>query len=191
MASEEREAWAYIIGAALGDGNLSSPNGRATRLRITCNAGYPNIGIEIRGALTTLLPRNRVSIVDRSKENCFDISVYSNRLNDWMPWQVGKGSKAAQNARVPSWIKGSQNYMRACLKGLIQTDGCIYSDRGYLMVNFTNNTKDLVEDAREMIEALGYICSFSTTHNGGSIKHTVRVARKSQEFIEELRLYKS
>ena len=34
---------AYIIGIALGDGNLSNPNKRAVRLRITCDTGYPGL----------------------------------------------------------------------------------------------------------------------------------------------------
>jgi hypothetical protein len=34
---------AYIIGVALGDGDLSNPNGRAVRLRITCDKKYPRL----------------------------------------------------------------------------------------------------------------------------------------------------
>ena len=32
---------AYVIGLAIGDGDLSNPNGRAVRLRITCGSQYP------------------------------------------------------------------------------------------------------------------------------------------------------
>ena len=32
---------AYVIGLAIGDGGLSNPNGRAVRLRITCDIKYP------------------------------------------------------------------------------------------------------------------------------------------------------
>jgi len=42
---------AYLIGVALGDGNLSNPNGRAVRLRITCDTKYPALIAKIRGAL--------------------------------------------------------------------------------------------------------------------------------------------
>lgn len=31
---------AYIIGVAIGDGNLSNSNGRAVRLRVTCDNKY-------------------------------------------------------------------------------------------------------------------------------------------------------
>ncbi len=105
---------AYLIGIALGDGNLSCPNGRATRLRITCDEKYPHLADEISKTLTYLFPKNTVSRIPRLKSHCFDISVYSNKLNHWMPWRVGLGSKALQKARVPSWIRFNSSYTKAC-----------------------------------------------------------------------------
>jgi hypothetical protein len=37
----DSELHAYVLGLAIGDGNLSNPNGRAVRLRITCDTKYP------------------------------------------------------------------------------------------------------------------------------------------------------
>lgn len=51
---------AYVIGLAIGDGNLANPNGRAVRLRITCDTKYPRLIVKVRSSLTDLLPRNRV-----------------------------------------------------------------------------------------------------------------------------------
>jgi hypothetical protein len=38
----------YVIGLAIGDGNLSNPNGRAVRLRIACDTKFPALilGVE-------------------------------------------------------------------------------------------------------------------------------------------------
>ena len=36
----DKNTLAYIIGVAIGDGNLSNPNGRAVRLRVTCDTKY-------------------------------------------------------------------------------------------------------------------------------------------------------
>src|SRR3989344_1233893 len=68
----------YIIGVAIGDGNLSNPSGRAVRLRITCDIKYPNIIKNITQALQEVMPNNKVSVVNK-KENCVDISCYSNK----------------------------------------------------------------------------------------------------------------
>src|SRR3989338_9217420 len=41
--SKNKKLKAYVVGLSLGDGNLSNPNGRAVRLRITCDKKYPNL----------------------------------------------------------------------------------------------------------------------------------------------------
>ena len=69
---------AYIIGVALGDGNLSNPNGRAIRLRVTCDLKYPKIIERICLTIQKLFPKNKVSIVKRI-DSCCDISCYSNK----------------------------------------------------------------------------------------------------------------
>ncbi len=183
---------AYVVGVALGDGNLSNPNGRATRLRITCDAKYPKIAKEIKQALEAVFPTNKVSVVPRA-DTYFDLSVYSNKLNSLVPWKVGKGPKKKQRASVPNWIYSHSKYMKACLKGLIQTDGCIYTDRGYKMINFTSNTKQLAEAVHRMIVLLGYRPTFSTVINAGFKKYTVRIARKleTRSFVKLLSLYKA
>jgi hypothetical protein len=53
------ELQAYVIGLAIGDGNLSNPNGRAVRLRITCDTKYPALIDKISTALKQLLPREQ------------------------------------------------------------------------------------------------------------------------------------
>lgn len=190
MSQKLKERLAYLVGVALGDGNLSNPNGRAIRLRISCFSEYPKIAEEILQTIRTLLPKNKVSVVKR-QGRCFDISVYSNRLEEWIPWKVGAGSKIKQNARVPNWILENKEFSKACLRGLIQTDGCIYVDRGYQMVNFVNVIGDLVLDARIMIESLGFKPNYSKTLCGKNFKHSVRVSRDAERFISELRLYKA
>jgi hypothetical protein len=81
------ELQAYVIGLAIGDGNLSNPNGRAVRLRITCDTKYPALIAKIRSALQRLLPTNRVGLV-QSKGNYVNLSVYSNRLEPLLGWRA-------------------------------------------------------------------------------------------------------
>jgi DNA-binding transcriptional regulator WhiA len=183
---------AYIIGVSLGDGNLSKPNGRATRLRITCDNKYPQIKEEIIDSLQTLFPDNRVSIVASGKYTYCNISVYSNRLDEIIPWKVGEGSKFEQQAMVPDWIKEDKEFAKHCLRGLLQTDGSIYKDRGYLMVNFTNNTLPLVNDAKYMMEELGFYPKlYKAKQKSTHPKYTVRLAKSVGDFIELIGLYKS
>jgi len=72
--SQSKKLRAYIIGVALGDGNLSNPNGRAIRLRITCDKKYPLLITHIQSRLALLLPKNKIGIINH--KNCVDISAY-------------------------------------------------------------------------------------------------------------------
>ena len=183
---------AYIIGVALVDGNLSNPNSRAIRLRITCDAKYPRLAKEIEGKLRYLLPKNKVSIVRvPQKDSYFNISVYSNRFDQWLPWKVGQGPKEKQQVRIPSWIKKEIVFSRACVRGLLQTDGSIYMDRGYCMINFTNIVYPLARDVYRALQKLGYRPTFSSTPVKSKQKYTVRIAKDSYRVIKELALYKA
>jgi len=82
---KESDNLAYIVGVAFGDGNLSNPNGRATRLRITCDSSYPVLAEEIRIVLRKLFPNNKVTDCLSNKDSYFNISVYSNSLDKHMP----------------------------------------------------------------------------------------------------------
>ena len=182
---------AYIVGVALGDGNLSCPNGRTTRLRVTCDSRYPMLAEEIRISLRKLFPYNKVSDCPSGKSSYFNISVYSNSLNECLPWQVNCGSKQKQNAHVPNWILHNPDYKKHCLRCLLQTDGSVYSDRGYVMVNFTNNIKLLAEDVSNMISDLGFSSHFyETMQASGNLKYTVRLSKQTQSFIKMISLQK-
>src|SRR3989338_7028818 len=107
----DKNLQAYIIGLAIGDGNLSNPNNRATRLRITCDTKYPILIKTIATSLELLFPENKVNI---------------------------------QKSKI--------NYLR----GLIETDGCIYTDRGYKMVIFSTIIEKLANEVYAFINSLGF-----------------------------------
>lgn len=151
---KNKKSIAYIIGVALGDGNLSNPNGRAVRLRITCDKKYPLLIKNIIKNLEIVFPNNKVSIVDRI--NAVDVSVYSNDLENILGWKAKGGSKIFQKVSVPIWIKHNSTYRKECLRGLFQTDGSLYFDRGYVMANFTSVCYTLIKDVEEMLENISF-----------------------------------
>ncbi|MEK7547188.1 MAG: LAGLIDADG family homing endonuclease [Patescibacteria group bacterium] len=186
---EDKKLQAYIIGVALGDGNLSNPNGRAVRLRITCDKKYPQLLKHITESLKILFPESRVGIVNR--KGCVDVSIYSNKLTKLLGWQWDKGPKDAQNVRVPTWIKRDTNYLKECLRGLFQTDGSQYNDRGYPMINFVNTCETLAADVSEMIKILGYYPNVQRLkQDNGKIRYTVRLAKNTTQFIKTINYWK-
>jgi hypothetical protein len=182
---------AYVVGVALGDGNLSTV-GRATRLRITCDAKYPLLAQNIILALEELLPYNKVSVVPKRK-NCFDISCYSKHWEVLLGWFPGRGSKIDQQVFVPNWIKTHRNYAIHCLRGLIETDGCLYVDRGYPMVMFMNTIPRLINDVVELMSSLGFAPHVYRVQNAAPrlpVYH-VRLSKKVRRFVDLVRPIKA
>ncbi len=187
--SPNRRLQAYVIGLAIGDGNLSNSNGRAVRLRISCDLKYPNLINTIIKSLKELFPNNQISTIKRG-ENCLDVSCYSNHLENLLGWKAKEGSKFKQDVTVPRWIKENEIYSIECLRGLFQTDGCIYFDRGYNMVNFTTIIERLALDVMSMIKNLGFkahVYKISTTKTP---KYIIRVSHRVEDFISLLKLIK-
>ncbi|MBI4158007.1 MAG: LAGLIDADG family homing endonuclease [Candidatus Yanofskybacteria bacterium] len=149
--SDDRELQAYVIGLVIGDGNLSNPNGRATCLRITCDDKYPKLKKRIMESLTVLFPNNKVGFV-KNPRNCSNVYVYSNQLENLLEWKAKGGSKLIQNVSAPAWIKTNPEYITPYLRGLIETDGATYKDRGYPMVIFTTIIENLAFEVKSLMK---------------------------------------
>lgn len=180
-----KRSLSYIIGIAIGDGNLSNPNGRAVRLRVSCDEKYPLIIQEIIHEIHVVLPKNKVSLIKR-KSHCIDVSCYSNQWEGLLGWLAKGGPKYQQNICVPQWIKNNSKYAKQCLKGLIETDGSIYYDRGYLMVNFTNIIPQIIRDFIDMLDTLGYNSHVYLRKDGNKSKQVVRVSSDTQKLVRLL-----
>lgn len=187
--NKNKKAIAYIIGIALGDGNLSNSNGRAVRLRITCDKKYPLLIKNITKSLEIIFTNNKVSIVDR--ENAIDISVYSNDLEKILGWKAKGGSKIFQKISVPIWVKQNFSYKKECLRGLFQTDGSLYFDRGYIMVNFTSACFTLIKDIIDMLKDIGFETKARKVIDKGKIKYVIRISKNTEKFIKIINFWKT
>jgi len=77
--------------------------------------------------------------------------------------------------------------MTACLRGLIITDGSIYQDRGYTMVNISTNIPDLADDILLISDKLGFAVSHSkTSQPSGKPKHTERFVKNIDRLLSTL-----
>ena len=90
------------------------------------------------------------------------------------------GNKVRQQAGVPSWIKRDTTFAKACLRGLVDTDGCAYFDRhrvkgqdyASLCIAFTNASMPLLDFVFDTWESLGF---HPTRH-----KRNVRLRRREE-----------
>lgn len=189
----DKQNLAYIIGIAIGDGNLSNPSGRCTRLRITCDTNHPGVIKNIKKALKKILPENKIGIIKKPSRS-IDISSYSNNWETWLGWNANDGPKHTQNIKIPNWIKEREVFVIKCLKGLIESDGSIYNDRGYKMVNFTTTMPGLAKEVVEMMKLIGFEPNlYQLNYEKGvrQSKYTIRLSKNTENFLKIIKPAKS
>lgn len=186
----DKNILSYIVGVALGDGNLSNPNGRATRLRVSCDTKYPKLIQTISSTIQELLPNNKVAFIKR-KRNCCDISCYSNKWEKWLGWKALSGPKHIQKVSIPKWIMKDREFATKCLKGLIETDGSVYQDRGYKMVNFVTIIPNLAIGVEKIIKSLGFKPCVSKIKVLESFRYNIRISKDVDKFIALVGINKS
>ena len=68
------------------------------------------------------------------------------------------GNKLSYKLRIPVWIKKDDRFIVACLRGIFDTDGCLFvTDKkyGYYGVSLTSYSESLRKDVRECLGMIG------------------------------------
>lgn len=72
------------------------------------------------------------------------------------------GNKVRQQVAIPSWIMRNQLYTRACVRGLMDTDGSVFTERhcykdkvySYKVLTLTNYSRPLIKQCRKILQNL-------------------------------------
>jgi Homeodomain-like domain-containing protein len=140
------EAYAYLLGAYLGDGSLSLHAKEVYRLRIFCTAAYSGIIDEIAAAASAIVP-TKVSLYKQKTAECVEVSSYSRHWFCFLP-QHGRGMKHLRPILLESWQSSIVDaYPGPFVKGLIHSDGCRIVNRvkggEYPRYQFSNRSADI------------------------------------------------
>lgn len=142
-------ALAELFGVLLGDGHVGHFQtvitlGRTERsyaeyvallLERVCNV-RPHIGVRKGGHL--------------------DVYLGSTAFTRWLHDEGLPNHKVRMQVNVPEWIVASPAYSEACIRGLFDTDGCIYALRHGIQVSFSNRSVPLLCSLQKMLKTLGY-----------------------------------
>ncbi len=116
---------AELLGIAIGDGGLSN-----YQLTITTNSITDKQHAQHSKKLVNLLFGIPVALRKRPGQNAVVVVVSSKMLVGFLN-KLGMpiGDKIRNKVGVPSWIYEKQEYKKAFIRGLFDTDGCIYLDK--------------------------------------------------------------
>jgi hypothetical protein len=163
LPPQSHPAYAYLLGLYLGDGCLSRAPRGVYKLRITLDTRYPGIIATAAEAMSVVMPRNRVGILERSDEAAVEVTGYSRVWPVLLP-QHGNGLKHLRPVKLRSWqLAITRQHPRCLVRGLIHSDGCRFVARQpkngqiypYARYAFANRSRDIIEILCDHLDLLG------------------------------------
>lgn len=151
---------AELIGAILGDGHMGKYQ-FVLCSNILDEREYADYLVSLISKVFGISP----SIVLDPMHGVMRIICSSKRASDHLQaLGLHTGNKTKLQASVPSWILDDSRLARACLRGLVDTDGCVYKDRHQVKgknyvstcIAFTNASIPLLDFVEEQWKFLGF-----------------------------------
>ena len=151
---------AELMGILLGDGGITDYQVKVTQNK-EADKDYSPYIVRLFNHLFEL----DSTIRDDKLEKTRDIIVSSVNLVEYL-LEIGlrNGNKISKQVDIPSWVKTSDKFKKACLRGLIDTDGSFYVDKHKIKnkhyfnpgLIFTTYSLPLFSSVKEMFISLGY-----------------------------------
>lgn len=157
---------AEFVGIILGDGGISQYQVVVT-LHATDDKEY--------GSFVTKLIKNLfkvpVAIYPSKKDSVIDYVVSRVELVRFLE-KLGlkQGNKVKHQVDIPDWIRGNNEYSIACVRGLVDTDGCVFTHRytvkekvySYKKLSFTSRSEPLRQSVFQILKDVGLRVRFGT-----------------------------
>jgi len=154
---------AEFIGAYLGDGTLTK-----YFLKITGDKRYDEIYLKYLAGITEKTLGIKPTITKEAKRNRIYLEVRSKRLCDFLQqrFHLMPGDKIKNGSKIPSEITSNKELSIACLRGLVDTDGCVARDGSTFSIRFYSKNQILLEQTEKIGRKLGVFTFRSKNETG-------------------------
>jgi hypothetical protein len=160
---------AKFIGIMLGDGGMRSKY----QLTVSFNYKTDREFAKYVGKLIERLFAVEHFIAKKKDSLGADIVISSAGLIDFLKKQgLLVGNKVKNQVDIPMWVKRNKKFQKACLSGLVDTDGSLYPHRykvnnkwyEYLKLDFASSSKPLLNSVYVILTNLGIKASLRGVH---------------------------
>lgn len=192
------EELAEFFGIVLGDGNVESyKKGKKIRAYSVKIAGDSLNDYEYLVNYVFVLSKKLFNIEPKiyfsKRSRCAYVVLHGVMLVKYLEKMgLTSGNKIKNQVTIPSWIWEKEEYLKSCIRGLIDTDGSVYellpNWPGLFQISFDNNNIRLLEDTRKALIHLGF--NVSKISKKGDYGGRIYLTRKDQikKFYEEIGL---
>jgi intein/homing endonuclease len=190
-----------FVGIVLGDGSICSDY----QVRIYFNAKTDSLYIDFVRDMVFQLFAIDSTIALRPK-NTLELVISSRGVVRFL-FELGlvKGNKIRNQIDIPSWIFEKPDHVKACLRGLMDTDGGVYfhthTTKGIkyrnLVLCFTSRSEPLLDSVERMFLSIGIKAKNNATervfvYSGLDIERYMDiVGSHSANFIKRFKSYKN
>ncbi len=162
---KESDELAELFGAILGDGHLEEIK-RDKKVRcysVTITGDSSNDKDYILNHIKDLFKRvfnetGRLFYV-KNKRAIF-LRVHGKKIIEFVKKKgINPGNKKDNNQGIPDWIKSNADYLKVCIRGLIDTDGSVHyisKTNKNLRISFTSHIPKLLMEVRNSLIGLGF-----------------------------------
>lgn len=157
---EESEDLAELFGIILGDGGLTH-----YQCIIYLNSDTDREFAFYVQKLIEKLFDSKPSIYESKKERLWKVSISGVDLVEYLNSKgLCLGNKVLLQVRVPNWIWAKENYIKACIRGLVDTDGC-FTIHKYMVNNkvyaypklaFSNRSEPILQFVCQGLKQVGF-----------------------------------
>ena len=157
---EPSERLAELLGICMGDGHLSD-----YQLSVTTNSETDLRHAQFIAQTIYELFGVEAHLQFRKDQKAVDIIASSKTMADYLNFLgMPRGDKIKNNISIPVWIRENLDYQKAVIRGLFDTDGCVYCDRhnikGKIYRNLgwtiTSYADTLRTDILDILQGLGF-----------------------------------
>lgn len=150
---------AELFGILIGDGGISK-----YQITVTLNSETDKLYIVFVVNLFQKLFHVKPSI-NKIKSKASNVVISRSNIVDFLVSRgLKKGDKLAQNLSIPEWIMKSKEYKINCLRGMVDTDGCVFQEThtikgklySYPRLNFTSASPLLIKQVISILKELGF-----------------------------------
>ncbi len=156
----ESSRLAELMGIELGDGGINNE----WQLVITLNSIADLEYSHYVKALLEELFGIQVAVRKRKGVNALVLVCSSTSLVDFLVTKGAvRGNKIAQQIDIPQWIKGTDAFEKLFVRGLVDTDGCLYIHKHTVAGSqyrnigfcFTSKSKPLIHSVAAILQKFG------------------------------------
>lgn len=173
------ELLAEFVGIILGDGNISD-----YAVRITLDSIADKDYIEYVSKLIIKLFDIKPKILKHKKYRAVDVVMYRRNIVDFcISLGLKVGDKIKQGVDIPEWIKQNTEYSKACVRGLVDTDGCVFRHSyivngkkySYIKIAFTSKNLSILDSVKRILINLGFHVRITKDSNDVRIENKIDI----------------